>query len=74
MAQTKGNEEVMLKLEALMNAIKEKKPDDYGARIAELEVKMAKLWALIVTTTPGGQDKVKREAKTLFQQLKEAQK
>lgn len=65
--------ELIQKIDLLIEAKKEQ-PNDYGSRIAELEVKMAKFWALVVTQTPAGQDKIKREAKTLMEQLREARK
>jgi len=34
--------------------------DDLGARVADLEVKMAKLWDLLTTTTPSGQEKLSK--------------
>jgi len=57
-----------------LNAIKEalvlsQKPsysDDIGARVAELEIKMGKLWGLLLETTPSGQDKLNRFAKKRF--------
>ncbi len=57
-----------------MNAIKEaiisqQKPglsEDLGARVAELELKMSKLWTLLLTQTPGGEDKLNRFARKRF--------
>jgi len=54
-----------------LNAIKDavvstQKPaysDDLGARVAELEIKMSKLWELLLTTTPTGQEKLSRFGK-----------
>ena len=34
--------------------IQKKIPEDHGARIAELELKISKLWTLAVTYTPVG--------------------
>lgn len=38
-------------------------PKDTQERLAELEVKMSKLWALLTTTTPNGQDKLNKYGK-----------
>jgi len=75
MKPTNETKELMQKLDLLIEALKEKpKGNDFAERIAELEVKIAKLWALMVTQTPAGQDKIKREIKPLMQRLKEAQR
>lgn len=36
---------------------------DYAQRLADLEVKMAKLWALLLETTPTGKDKLTKMGK-----------
>lgn len=54
-----------------MNAIKDaivshKTPaysEDIGARVAELEVKMAKLWGMLTTVTPTGEEKLSKTGK-----------
>jgi len=54
-----------------LNAIKDaivlqQKPtysDDLGARVADLEVKMSKLWNLLTAQTPNGEDKLSKFGK-----------
>lgn len=48
-------------LEARLN--KDINPKDTQERLAELEVKMTKLWTLLTTTTPNGQDKLSKYGK-----------
>lgn len=42
---------------------KDQNPKDTQERLAELEVKMNKLWTLLTTTTPNGQDKLSKYGK-----------
>jgi len=37
--------------------------DELGGRVAELEVKMAKLWTMLTTVTPNGQEKLSKVGK-----------
>ncbi len=42
-------------------------PHDVAGRLADLEVKMAKLWALVVETSPtSGKDKLSKYGRKLF--------
>lgn len=47
--------EVQTKLESFKSD-----PKALSERVADLEVKMAKLWALLLETTPRGQDKLSK--------------
>lgn len=53
------------KLNNLLQEIKEKGKNspDIPLRIADLEVKMAKLWGLLLETTPNGREKLSRFGK-----------
>lgn len=42
---------------------RDKNPKDTQERLAEVEVKLSKLWALLTTQTPNGQDKLNRYGK-----------
>lgn len=50
------------------------KIQDLLERVADLEIKMAKLWMLLLDKTPAGQDKLSRPGKTFKEKLKEAMK
>ncbi len=53
-----------LKISELEERLKrDSNPKDTQERLAELEVKMAKLWSLLTTVTPNGQDKLNRYGK-----------
>jgi len=48
---------------ALASQQKPTHADDIGGRVAELEVKMAKLWTMLTTVTPNGQEKLSKAGK-----------
>jgi len=53
--------ETNFKLMHINKAIEQ--PPEYAARIADLEVKMAKLWGLLVETTPAKKEKLTKYGK-----------
>jgi len=59
--------DIQMQLDALTQEIKgggtPPQPPEYASRIADLEVKMAKLWALLVETTPSNKEKLTKFGK-----------
>lgn len=51
------------KIEALQLARPDHMTKEQEARLADLEVKMVKLWGLLVTSTPNGQDKLTKHGR-----------
>jgi len=55
--------ETALKIERLLATKPDTLSTEEKARLADLEVKMAKLWGLLVETTPLGKDKLSKYGK-----------
>lgn len=62
-------------LDALRDALKPQQtppnPPEYASRIADLEIKMAKLWSALIEVTPQGKEKLTRYGKRFGGGLKE---
>lgn len=62
--------EEVVKLQAIIDTVKtaiensKNVPREHSERLAELEVKMLKLWALLTEETPQGKTKLTKQGKT----------
>lgn len=68
--------ELTLKVESILIAGEELKAQknltkDELARLADLEVKMAKLWGILLETTPSGKDKISKFGRKFGGQIKQ---
>ncbi len=55
--------EEIRKLRIEMEARLKPLPPEYGERLADTEVKIARLWGLLVKTTPTGQDRLTKHGR-----------
>jgi len=55
--------EELQKIRIEMDARLKPMPAEYAERLAELEVKLAKLWGLLVKTSPTGQERLTKHGK-----------
>lgn len=62
--------EIISKIDFLLVSKPENLTKDEQSRLADLEVKMAKLWAILLETTPNGKEKASKFGKRFGGQLR----
>ena len=57
--------------DAMQQPPRPEQPPEYAARLADLEIKMAKLWSILIESTPAGKDKLSKYGKRFGGMCKE---